>query len=136
MTTDQNPAVEEVDDLPEQMQVRHEKRAAILASGTDAYPVRVPVTTTIPAVRDKYSHLVAEQESGETVGIAGRVMFMRNTGKLCFAQLQAGTGETIQAMLSFDRVGEAKLDSWKALVDIGDVVAVVGFRPLPCVLTG
>ena len=126
MTTDQNPAAEEVDDLPEQMQVRHEKRAAILASGAEAYPVRVPVTTTIPAVRDKYAHLVAEQESGETVGIAGRIMFMRNTGKLCFAQLQAGTGETIQAMLSFDRLGEEKLDSWKALVDIGDVVAVVG----------
>ena len=126
MTTDQNPAAEEVDDLPEQMQVRHEKRAAILASGQDAYPVRVPVTTTIPAVRDKYAHLVAEQESGDTVGIAGRVMFMRNTGKLCFAQLQAGTGETIQAMLSFDRIGEDQLDAWKGLVDIGDVVAVVG----------
>jgi lysyl-tRNA synthetase class 2 len=52
MTTDQNPAAEEVDDLPEQMQVRHEKRAAILASGQDAYPVRVPVTTTIPAIRE------------------------------------------------------------------------------------
>jgi len=126
MTTDQNPATEEVDDLPEQMQVRHEKRAAILASGQDAYPVRVPVTTTIPAVRDKYANLVAEQESGDTVGIAGRVMFMRNTGKLCFAQLQAGTGETIQAMLSFDRIGEEQLDAWKGLVDIGDVVAVVG----------
>ena len=126
MTSDQNPAVEEVDDLPEQMQVRHEKRAAMLASGVEAYPVRVPVTTTIPAVREKYSHLIAEQESGDTVGVAGRVMFLRNTGKLCFAQLQAGTGETIQAMLSFDRIGEEQLDAWKGLVDIGDVVAVVG----------
>ncbi|NBO43027.1 MAG: lysine--tRNA ligase, partial [Betaproteobacteria bacterium] len=126
MTTDENSVAEEVDDLPEQMQVRHEKRAAILASGQDAYPVRVPVTTTIPAVRDMYSHLVAEQESGDIVGVAGRIMFMRNTGKLCFAQLQAGTGETIQAMLSFDRVGEEQLDTWKGLVDIGDVVAVVG----------
>ena len=53
-------------------------------------------------------------------------MFLRNTGKLCFAQLQAGTGETIQAMLSFDRIGETQLDSWKSLVDIGDLVAVVG----------
>jgi lysyl-tRNA synthetase class 2 len=70
--------------------------------------------------------LISEQESGESVGIAGRVMFLRNTGKLCFAQLQAGTGETIQAMLSFDRIGETQLDSWKSLVDIGDLVAVVG----------
>ena len=126
MANDENSAELEQADLPEQMRVRLEKRAAILNSGGQAYPVRVPVTTTIPAVRDKYAHLTAEQESGETVGIAGRVMFLRNTGKLCFAQLQAGTGETIQAMLSFDRIGEAQLDSWKSFVDIGDLVAVVG----------
>jgi lysyl-tRNA synthetase, class II len=29
-------------------------------------------------------------------------------------------------MLSFDRIGEEQLDAWKGLVDIGDVVAVVG----------
>jgi lysyl-tRNA synthetase class 2 len=126
VANDENSAELELADLPEQMRVRLEKRAAILNSGGQAYPVRVPVTTTIPAVRDKYAHLTAEQESGETVGIAGRVMFLRNTGKLCFAQLQAGTGETIQAMLSFDRIGEAQLDSWKSFVDIGDLVAVVG----------
>jgi len=123
---DQNSSDLEVEDLPEQMRVRLEKRAEILSSGADAYPVQVPVTTTIAAVRTKYAHLISEQESGESVGIAGRVMFLRNTGKLCFAQLQAGTGETIQAMLSFDRIGETQLDSWKSLVDIGDLVAVVG----------
>jgi lysyl-tRNA synthetase class 2 len=123
---DQNSSDLEVEDLPEQMRVRLEKRAEILSSGADAYPVRVPVTTTIAAVRTKYAHLISEQESGDSVGIAGRVMFLRNTGKLCFAQLQAGTGETIQAMLSFDRIGETQLDSWKSLVDIGDLVAVVG----------
>ena len=126
MAKDQNSSDLEIEDLPEQMRVRLEKRAAILSSGADAYPVRVPVTSTIAAVRTKYAHLISEQESGDSVGIAGRVMFLRNTGKLCFAQLQAGTGETIQAMLSFDRIGETQLDSWKSLVDIGDLVAVVG----------
>ena len=126
MTNAENSQLDAVDDLPEQMQVRHEKRAAILNQGGEAYPVRVPITTTIPEVRDNYAHLVAEQESGDKVGIAGRVMFLRNTGKLCFAQLQAGTGETLQAMLSLDKVGEAGLESWKALVDIGDVIAVEG----------
>ena len=108
------------------MQVRRDKRATILNQGSDPYPVRVPITTTIPAVRAKYAHLVAEQESGEKVGVAGRVMFLRNTGKLCFAQLQAGTGETLQAMLSLDKVGETELESWKAVVDIGDLVAIEG----------
>ena len=126
MTNEENLPVDEVDDLPEQMQVRHEKRNQLLTSGKDAYPVTLPVTTTIPAIRAKYPNLAAEATTGDTVGVAGRVMFLRNTGKLCFAQLQAGNGETLQAMLSFDKVGEQALEDWKALVDIGDIVAVEG----------
>ena len=128
MSETQNPAVEapDVDDLPEQMQVRREKRNTILAAGSEAYPVAVPVTTTIPALRTKYSHLEAGDETGDLVAVAGRVMFMRNTGKLCFAQLQAGSGETVQAMLSLDRVGETPLEGWKSLVDIGDHVSIEG----------
>jgi lysyl-tRNA synthetase class 2 len=53
-------------------------------------------------------------------------MFLRNTGKLCFATLQSGTGERIQAMLSLDKVGEAELELWKELVDLGDHVFVAG----------
>jgi lysyl-tRNA synthetase class 2 len=53
-------------------------------------------------------------------------MFLRNTGKLCFATLQSGTGERIQAMISLDKVGEQELESWKELVDLGDHVFVEG----------
>jgi lysyl-tRNA synthetase class 2 len=53
-------------------------------------------------------------------------MFLRNTGKLCFATLQAGNGERIQAMISLDKVGEEALASWKELVDLGDHVFVRG----------
>lgn len=126
MTNEENLPVDEVDDLPEQMQVRHEKRNQLLAAGKQAYPVTVPVTTTISAIRAKYPDLAAEATTGDIVGIAGRVMFLRNTGKLCFAQLQSGGGETLQAMFSFDKVGEQALEDWKALVDIGDIVTVEG----------
>ena len=44
MTNEPNPPVDEVDDLPEQMQVRRDKRAALLDAGVDAYPVSVPLT--------------------------------------------------------------------------------------------
>ena len=40
------------------------------------------------------------------VGVAGRVMFVRNTGKLCFATLQEGAGVRLQVMLSLAEVGE------------------------------
>ena len=42
------------------------------------------------------------------VGVAGRVMFVRNTGKLCFATLQEGDGTQLQAMISLAGVGRTR----------------------------
>ncbi len=123
-TTDAAEPTEE--DIFEQKAVRLAKREKLIASGREAYPVAVPVDTTIPAVREKYAHLVADDTTGETVGIAGRVVFARNTGKLCFATLQSGDGSRIQAMVSLAEVGEESLDSWKEMVDLGDHVFVSG----------
>lgn len=119
-------AEEHEDDLPEQLRIRREKRAALVSSGRDPYPVRVPVTTTIAAVRAAHHGLEAGASTGEHVGVAGRVIFVRNTGKLCFATLRAGDGSELQAMLSQSNVGEAALEEWKHLVDIGDHIAVTG----------
>ncbi len=113
------------DDLPEQIAVRLAKRDRLNEMG-DAYPVSVPVTTTIDAVRAENPGLEADVATGKIVGIAGRIVFLRNTGKLCFATLQAGSGERIQAMLSLDKVGEERLQDWKDLVDLGDHVFVSG----------
>ncbi len=86
----------------------------------------VPVTTTIGEVRATHANLEPGASTGVSVGIAGRVMFQRNTGKLCFATLHAGDGTALQVMLSVDRVGAAELQRWKDLVDIGDHVFVDG----------
>ena len=115
----------EVDDLPEQIAVRMAKRDRLNALNS-AYPVSLPITHTIEATKAHYPNLEADVATGDVVGLAGRVMFLRNTGKLCFATLQAGTGERIQAMVSLDKVGEAELELWKELVDLGDHVFVQG----------
>ena len=60
------------------------------------------------------------------VSVTGRVIFLRNTGKLCFARLREGDGTEIQVMLSLADVGEESLADFKALVDIGDLLAVTG----------
>ena len=60
------------------------------------------------------------------MAITGRVIFQRNTGKLCFARLREGDGSEIQVMLSLAEVGEDSLAEFKALVDIGDLLAVRG----------
>jgi lysyl-tRNA synthetase class 2 len=112
--------------VSEQSQVRRDKRAAILARGDAAYPATVPVTTTIAAVRQQFGHLTAGQETTTEVGVAGRVVFIRNTGKLCFATLQDGPGNRLQAMISLAEVGQESLDRFKAEVDLGDHLFVRG----------
>ncbi|MDG2497584.1 MAG: lysine--tRNA ligase [Aquiluna sp.] len=112
-------------DVPEQIAVRMEKREQLLKSSA-AYPVTLPITHTIEATKAHYPNLEADIATGDVVGLAGRIMFLRNTGKLCFATLQSGTGERIQAMISLDKAGQDQLDSWKELVDLGDHVFVEG----------
>ncbi|MDM4761642.1 lysine--tRNA ligase [Galbitalea sp. SE-J8] len=121
------PTAEEVS---EQKAVRLAKRERLIDERTDAgggaYPVSLPLTTTITAVRAAHPDLEPDATTGEIVGIAGRVVNARNTGKLCFASLQAGDGERIQAMVSLAEVGEESIRRWKELVDLGDHVFVSG----------
>ncbi|MBV7281992.1 lysine--tRNA ligase [Corynebacterium sp. TAE3-ERU30] len=138
-TKKQKPA-ERVDDVPEQLRIRREKREKLLAEGRDPYPVEVDRSIAISELRRQF--FVRKDDAGEApegarvlevgeetdteVAIAGRVIFVRNTGKLCFATLQEGSGETMQAMLSLREVGEDALASWKQDVDLGDIVSVRG----------
>lgn len=114
------------DDLPDQMRVRRAKRARLLEEGREAYPVGVQRTHTLAQVRETWGHLEAGEETQDVVAITGRVVFIRNTGKLCFATLQEGIGTRLQVMLSLAEVGEEALEDWKHTVDLGDHVAVEG----------
>ncbi|HEY0258241.1 MAG TPA: lysine--tRNA ligase [Lacisediminihabitans sp.] len=114
------------EELSEQTQVRLGKRERLIDSGAEAYPVSLPITTTIPEVRAAYADLETDATTGHIVGLAGRVVHLRNTGKLCFASLQSGDGARIQAMVSLAEVGQDSLDLWKDLVDLGDHVFVSG----------
>ena len=125
-TTDAASTELSADEVVEQKAVRLAKRDRLNELGLEAYPVAVPVTESISALRQRFGGLEADATTGVTVGIAGRVVFSRNTGKLCFATLQAGDGSRIQAMLSLDQVGEESLDLYKEIVDLGDHLFVSG----------
>ncbi|KWV34099.1 lysine--tRNA ligase [Micromonospora rifamycinica] len=126
MTEQSAVPVDPADDLPEQMKVRREKRDRMLAEGVEPYPVGFLRTTTLVEVRERYADLPTDTATGDRVAVTGRVIFVRNTGKLCFATLRDGDGTELQAMLSLDRVGVQRLDDWKRLVDLGDHVGVTG----------
>lgn len=132
-------------DAPEQVKVRKAKRERLLSEGTAPYPVDVERTHTLKQIRHAFvvdedkagtteqradgtvrRYLGIGDETGTEVAVAGRVIFMRNTGKLCFATLQEGDGTQLQAMLSLAEVGEDALKRWKSDVDMGDFVSIRG----------
>ena len=129
MTTNEaSAAAAQNDDLPGQISVRLAKRQRMIDEGIEPYPVELPVTTTIPELREKYGSLEAGVELTDVaVGIAGRVMLSRSSGKIAFATLQDGPGNRIQVLLSLANVGEEAFARFKADVDLGDHLFVEGY---------
>ena len=123
MSTENTPIDE---DLPEQLRIRREKRASLLEGGTEPYPVSVPRTKTLKEIREKYSALEIDVSTGDIESLTGRIIFKRDTGKLCFATLREGDGTELQAMFSLDKIGQESIDSWKSDIDLGDIVSVTG----------
>ena len=118
-------------DVPEQIRVRREKRDRLLERGIEPYAVEVPRTHSLREVRSTWGDLEVGAETDAVVSVTGRVVFIRNTGKLCFATLQEGltledSSARLQVMLSLAELGEQRLADWKADVDLGDFVSVTG----------
>lgn len=105
--------------------MRREKLERLRSEGIDPYPVTFPRTTTIAEIREKHQGLEPDTATGERVGVAGRVMLSRISGKLCFATIRDGSGD-IQIMVSLNKVGEESLARWKRDVDLGDHVGIEG----------
>ena len=114
------------DDLPEQLRIRREKRAGLIERGIEPYPVSVARTKSLKEIREKYTSLDIDVATGDIESLTGRIIFKRDTGKLCFATLREGDGTELQAMFSLDKIGQEQLDSWKSDIDLGDIVSVTG----------
>ena len=99
-------------DLPEQFRIRQDKRQRLLDEGHEPYPVTVARTHSLAEIRAAHPDLPADSSTGEIVGVTGRVVFARNSGKLCFATLQEGDGTQLLAMISLAGVGQEPLDAW------------------------
>jgi lysyl-tRNA synthetase class 2 len=123
--SDASDRVELPDDLPEQLRVRRAKYDRLIDTAAGIFPVSVARTHSLTEIRGAYPDLTADAMTGALVGITGRVIFVRNTGKLCFAMLREA-GEELQVMLSLDRIGADSLAAWKSDVDLGDLVFVHG----------
>ena len=111
--------------LGDQLKVRREKLADLVSAGNDPFTVtKYPVDIYSTELKEKFADLAAEENSGVTVHLAGRMMSKRIMGKASFAHLRDGKGD-IQIFVKRDELGDDAYAAFKKL-DIGDVVGCAG----------
>ena len=108
--------------LSEQQRVRHGKLAELEKSGMPGYPVQVPRTHALAAIRDAYGDLPPDTRTGATVSVTGRVRALRDHGGVAFAVLEED-GARLQVLAA---AGTEAQTSWRRSVDLGDLVCVTG----------
>lgn len=64
---------------------------------------------------------------GEILSVAGRVVLLRDMGKMTFATLQDATAR-LQIAFRTDTLGENSYDEMLSLIDLGDFIGVTGKR--------
>ncbi len=122
---EQNNTPEIQQDLSEILQVRRDKLAQLQADGNDPFVItKYPQDSYSADVKEKYGYLEAEQESGEMVCMAGRMMSKRVMGKASFAHLRDDRGD-IQMYVRRDVIGDDAYAAFKKM-DIGDVIGIKG----------
>ena len=92
--------------------------------GTNPYPYRFDRTHSLLEVRASHGHLDAGSETDAIVSVAGRIMLMRDQGKLLFITLQDRTDE-IQLFVSKSVIGDMAFETMTTL-DLGDWLGVTG----------
>ena len=76
-------------------------------------------------LQEKYKKLKAEERTKNKAVVAGRVMIIRDIGKLIFVDLRDGTGK-IQLQLQKDETSSKEIEFFKKYIDTGDFIGVSG----------
>ena len=106
--------------LLDQVQVRHDKLAALRAEGRDPF-VQTKYDFNADSAKIKGNY---EAFEGKIVRVAGRLMSKRGQGKVMFCDLQDCSGR-IQLFVKIDEMGEEEYNRFKKN-DIGDIVGAEG----------
>ena len=113
---------QEVIDDP--IEVRRNKRQALIDAGQSPYAVRFDVSDYCADLEARYSELEDGAETEDRVAIAGRIMAIRNQGKVAFIVIRDATAD-MQLFVRINNVGEEAFAAIKDL-DIGDWVGAEG----------
>ncbi len=108
----------------EEKLTRLEKLEKLREQGEAVFSTSFTRNTLVREIREKYSHLDSGEKVEEKFSLAGRVMGMRDHGKIAFADLKDGSGK-IQLYLSPQTLGE-KYQYFLDYVDLGDIIGLEG----------
>ncbi|HWE03906.1 MAG TPA: amino acid--tRNA ligase-related protein [Tepidisphaeraceae bacterium] len=112
-------------------QERRQKMQKLRELGVDPFGGRVEGVQSLAAVRSLHKPEFG-QDGGPIVKVAGRMVFVRDMGKLWFVRLRDETGE-LQIALDKKRLSEREWNVVK-LLDLGDQIVAEG--PLGATKTG
>jgi lysyl-tRNA synthetase, class II len=104
---------------------RLKKIAELRKNGINPYPYSYDRTHQAGEVLKEFDSLKNEESSKKKVRIAGRVMVVRDMGRIAFCQLQDSSGK-IQAVLQEGETTEEEMELFKKYVDSGDFIGVEG----------
>ncbi|MBM3257065.1 MAG: lysine--tRNA ligase [Candidatus Liptonbacteria bacterium] len=99
---------------------RRKKLEALKAHGVEPYPVKVPRTHSVAEAKEKFASL---SKAKKKVSLVGRVMSIRDQGKIVFLDLRNESG-SIQAVLKEESLKD--FEFWRTVLDRGDFLSVTG----------
>ncbi|MCL2136455.1 MAG: lysine--tRNA ligase [Coriobacteriia bacterium] len=105
-------------------EVRLAKRQRYIDAGADPYGDDFSISHHISELEERYSALEDDTDTDDEVGIAGRIVAIRDQGKIVFMVVRDSTSE-IQLFIRIDVIGEEAFAQVKEL-DIGDWVNAEG----------
>lgn len=106
------------------IEVRRAKREAIIAAGQDPYGHGFSYSHHINELLERYASLEDGTTTEDEVCIAGRIMAIRDQGKIAFIVIRDSSAE-IQLFCRVNTLGEEAFEELKDL-DIGDWIGVWG----------
>ena len=104
---------------------RKRKLKELRESGINPYPHKYEQKDFSEEIKEKYDKLKNDERTKSNVQVAGRVMTVRNLGKLIFATVQDSKGR-IQLILQKGETDEEGFSIFKKYVDAGDFVGAKG----------
>ena len=115
-------AHQEIEDDPRV--VRQEKRKHLIEQGIDPYGHAFDITAHTKDLEEKYKDLANGDSTEDVYKIAGRIMAIRNQGKIAFLVIKDTTG-SLQLFTRINTLGEEQFEFVKDL-DLGDWIGAEG----------